>query len=89
MLFEMVNDNILLTNSMLRQSVILVTKDASNITQSDLQYAVTKIVTTVQCKLAWFNVKVIQQKATENCMTRDCMLYTYLQKACRQSNQGG
>ena len=61
MLFEMVNENILLSNSMLRQSVILVTKDASNITQSDLQYAVTKIVTTVQCKLAWFNVKVIKQ----------------------------
>jgi len=52
MLFEMVNENILLSNSVLRQSVILVTKDASNITQSDLQYAVTKIVTTVQCKLA-------------------------------------
>ena len=61
MLFKMVNENILLSNSMLRQSVILVTKDASNITQSDLQYAVTKIVTTVQCKLAWFNVKVIKQ----------------------------
>ena len=42
---------------MLRQSVILVTRDASNITQSDLQYTVTKIVTTIQCKLAWFNVK--------------------------------
>ena len=61
MLFEMVNENVLLSNSMLRQSVILVTRDASNITQSNLQYTVTKIVTTVQCKLAWFNVKAIQQ----------------------------
>jgi hypothetical protein len=34
----MVDENILLSNSMLRQSVILVIKDASNITQSDLQY---------------------------------------------------
>jgi hypothetical protein len=42
---------------MLRQSVIHVTKDASNITQFDIQYAVTKIITTVQCKLAWFKVK--------------------------------
>jgi hypothetical protein len=57
MLFEMVDENISLSNSVLRWSVILVTKDASNITQSDLQYSVTKIVTTVQCKLAWFNVK--------------------------------
>jgi hypothetical protein len=57
MLFEMVDENILLSNSMFRQSVILVTKDASNITQSNLQYTVTKIVTTVQCKLAWLNVK--------------------------------
>jgi hypothetical protein len=53
MLFEMVNENILLSNSMLRQSVILVTKDASNITQTDQQYAVTEIVTTDQCKLVW------------------------------------
>ena len=52
----MVNENILLSNSMLHQSVILVTTDASNITQSDLQYTVTKIVTTIQCKLAWFKV---------------------------------
>ena len=45
MLFEMLNENVLLSNSMLRQSVILVTRDASNITQFDLQYTVTKIVT--------------------------------------------
>jgi hypothetical protein len=57
MLFEMVNENIFISNSMVRQSVNHVTKDASDITQSDVQYAVTKIVTTVQCKLAWFNVK--------------------------------
>jgi hypothetical protein len=56
-LFEMVNKNILLSNSVLHQSVIHVTKDASNITQSNIQYAVTKIVTTIQCKLASFNVK--------------------------------
>jgi hypothetical protein len=40
MLFEMVDENILLLNSVLRQSVVLVIKDASNITQSDLQYTV-------------------------------------------------
>ena len=57
MLFKMVNENILLSGSMLRQSVILVTRDASNITESHLQYTVTKIVTTIQCKLTWFNVK--------------------------------
>jgi hypothetical protein len=60
MLFEMVNENILLSNSMLLQSVILVTKDVSNISQSDLQYAVTKIVTTVQCKVASLYNKAVQ-----------------------------
>jgi hypothetical protein len=57
MLFEMVDEIILFLNSMLCQSVIHVTKDASNITQSNIQYAVTKIVTTIQCKLGWFNIK--------------------------------
>ena len=74
MLFEMVNKNILLSDSMLRQSVILVTRDASNITQSDLQYTVTKIVTTIQCKLAWFNVKAKRLWITINSVSTLALL---------------
>ena len=74
MLFEMVNKNILLSDSMLRQTVILVTRNAPNITQSNLQYTVTKIVTTIQCKLAWFNVKAKKLWITINSVSNLVLL---------------
>jgi hypothetical protein len=49
MLFKMLNEIILFSNLVSHQPVIYVTKDASDITQSNIQHTLTKIITTIQC----------------------------------------
>jgi hypothetical protein len=44
MLFKMVNEIILVSNSVSHQPVIHVTRDASDITQPNIQYTVTKLL---------------------------------------------
>jgi len=56
-LFKMANEIVSISNSVSNQPVMHVTTDASNITQSNIQYSVTKIISTIQFYLVKFNIK--------------------------------
>ena len=53
----MANEIIGISNSISNQPVLHVTMDASNITQSNIQYTVIKIINTIQFYLVKFNTK--------------------------------
>jgi hypothetical protein len=55
-LFKMANE--IISNSISNQSVMHVATDASNITQSNIQYTVIKIINTIQFYLVKFNTKI-------------------------------
>jgi len=57
MLFKMANE--IISNSISNQPVMHVTMDASNITQSNTQYTVIKIIKTIQFYLVKFNTKIV------------------------------
>jgi len=56
-LFKMANEIISISNSVSNQPVVHVTTDASNITQSNIQYTVIELFNTIQFYLVKFNVK--------------------------------
>jgi len=47
--FEVCRESISVSSSMLQPSVTCVTKDTSNMTQSNIQYVVIEIVTVIKC----------------------------------------
>jgi len=49
LLFELGRESISVSSSMLHPSVTCLTKDTSNMTQSNIQYVVIEIVTVIKC----------------------------------------
>jgi len=55
-LFKMANEIISISNSISNQPVMQVTMNVPNITQSNIQYTVIKIINTIQFYLVKFNI---------------------------------
>jgi hypothetical protein len=55
-LFKMANEIISISNSISNQPVMRVTMNVPNITQSNIQYTVIKIINTIQFYLVKFNI---------------------------------
>ena len=71
-LFKMANEIVSISNSISNQPVMRVTMDVSNITQSNTQYTVIKIINTIQSYLVKFNTKIY--------ITTDHQLYHIISK---------
>jgi len=71
-LFKIANEIISISNSISNQLVMRVTTDVPNITQSNTQYTVIKIINTIQSYLVKFNTKIY--------ITTDHQLYQIISK---------